>query len=98
MEQQYKGQISLLENCELTIENFSKFDDAINSGFSNVSKEIEKTDTYLEFIVTQINKNVKIHVSYFSKSDRMRISWFKRKHNLRNLDVEKIERIMQSHS
>lgn len=44
LEQQYKGQISLLENCELTIENFLKFDDAINSGFGNVSKEIEKTD------------------------------------------------------
>lgn len=73
---------------------FSEIDELFILGLS-----FSKTDIkYLEFILTQINKNVKIHVSYFSKSDRMRISWFKRKHNLINLDVDKIERIMQSHS
>lgn len=56
-----------------------------------------KTDIkYLDYIVTHIKNTTKIYISYFSRSDRMRISWFVRKHKLTNVTVLPLENIMQN--
>ena len=60
-----------------------------------VGLSFSKTDiNYLNYIINVLKKPIKIYLSYYSKSDRARISWFIRKNKLSNVTVKKIDDLL----
>lgn len=90
----YKDTNSILQANIGFLNQFEKCDEIFILGLS-----FSKTDKkYLEYILECINKSAKINISYFSHSDRMRISWFLRKKTIENAHINKIEHILRLHS
>lgn len=60
-----------------------------------IGLSFSKTDIkYLKYICDKLDQSAKINISYYSKSDRARISWFIRKNNLSNVKVGKIDDLL----
>lgn len=79
----------ILKNAAF-LDRFANCDEIYIIGLS-----FSRTDiNYLKYIFNAMNKSIKVHISYFSKADRARISWFIRKNKLSNVTVKKIDDLL----
>ena len=87
----HKNTRDIIKKNMMFLDKFSKCDELyiLGSSFSETDKQ------YLEHIFSLINKSIKINISYYSRSDRMRISWFLRKNKIKDANVSTIDRILQ---